>query len=230
MFSWILASTRAPKTRAVLVSAVALALALPAVEAAAQNIFNSDCLPPQTTYAGQFHAKYSDGTNVYDLTQPRHADFTGCNPPPPPPPPGTTTHSFTSHVNALISINGGPPQPVQGPANTTVRVDYNHQTGQTRFFDTEMLQLDLNAGPALIRESPTKQSLGKTAITDLGGGQFRIDSFFDIFTELSVDGGQTWHPSTDSNGNPFAGRMEIPGTVPVTSLGWGNVKSLYRNP
>ena len=63
-----------------------------------------------------------------------------------------------------------------------------------------MLQLDLTlGGGTLIRESPTRQSLGQTQITDLGGGQFRIDSFFDVFTELSVDGGQTWLPSTDAS-------------------------------
>jgi hypothetical protein len=27
---------------------------------------------------------------------------------------------------------------------------------------------------------------------------FHIDSFFDVFTELSVDGGQTWMPSASS--------------------------------
>ena len=238
MFSWLRASKRTivrlPKTRMALLIAVVLALALPAVQAVAQNTFGSDCIPPPSTYASQFHARYSDGTNVYDLTQPKHERFTSCDPPPAPNPGSSTQHSFGSQVSGSLSMNGGPQQSLLCPANTMVRVTGNHQTGSTRFFDTEMLQLDLIGGTlppgVLIRESPSKQSTGKTAISDLGGGQFRIDSFFDIFTELSVDGGQTYHPSTDTNGNPYAARMEIPGTVPVEFRGWGNVKTLYRNP
>jgi hypothetical protein len=48
----------------------------------------------------------------------------------------------------------------------------------------------------MVRESPTLASLGETTITDLGGGTYRIDSFFDIFTELSLDNGTTWIPSS----------------------------------
>ena len=49
----------------------------------------------------------------------------------------------------------------------------------------------------MIRESPTVPSIGQTTIQDLGGGNYHIDSFFDIFTELSLDGGQTWIPAAD---------------------------------
>ena len=68
-----------------------------------------------------------------------------------------------------------------------------------RLFDTEMLSLDLDGGPFFkIRESPTKQSLGLTLIENEPAGTFRIGSFFDVFTELSVDGGQTWQPASDA--------------------------------
>jgi hypothetical protein len=61
-----------------------------------------------------------------------------------------------------------------------------------------MLQLNLNGnsplGPFMLRESPTKQSLGKHTIrTDPRG--FRISSFFDVFLELSIDGGVNWFPA-----------------------------------
>jgi len=50
-----------------------------------------------------------------------------------------------------------------------------------------MLQLSLqSAGPIQVRESPTLQSTGQTTITDQGSGLVRIDSFFDVFTELSL--------------------------------------------
>ena len=72
----------------------------------------------------------------------------------------------------------------------------------TGTFDTEMLSLDLvgliQGVPVRVRESPTLASTGQTTITDIGGGLFRIDSFFDVFTELSIDDGQTFTRSASS--------------------------------
>ena len=48
---------------------------------------------------------------------------------------------------------------------------------------------DVGGHDIQIRESPTLASLGETYIMDIGGGLYDIDSFFDVFTELSVDGG-----------------------------------------
>jgi hypothetical protein len=41
-------------------------------------------------------------------------------------------------------------------------------------------------------------------VDDLGGGLYEIDSFFDVFTELSVNGG-AFQPQTSE-----ATRMELP--------------------
>lgn len=92
-------------------------------------------------------------------------------------------------------------------------------------FDTEMLSMDLTGGspfgPALIRESPTRPSTG---ISSLTGGGFAIDSFFDIFTELSLDGGQTWLPSmSDDMQNEASDRFtlreaEVPGIPEPATL------------
>jgi len=64
-----------------------------------------------------------------------------------------------------------------------------------------MLALDLTASPGavlMLRESPTRASLGKTTIqSQASGGGYRIGSFFDVFTEISLDGGQTWSPSSE---------------------------------
>jgi len=68
-------------------------------------------------------------------------------------------------------------------------------------YDTEMLQLDISSGlppGMLIRESPTLQSLGTTTVTPASGGGFLIDSFFDVFTEVSLDNGQSWQVSTSA--------------------------------
>ena len=69
-------------------------------------------------------------------------------------------------------------------------------------YDTEMLSLSLSSSSGLppavmLRESPSKQSLGQTRCRTSGGGGAggcAIDSFFDVFTELSLDGGSTWSP------------------------------------
>ncbi|MDP6547194.1 MAG: PEP-CTERM sorting domain-containing protein, partial [Phycisphaerae bacterium] len=53
-------------------------------------------------------------------------------------------------------------------------------------------------------------------VIDLGGGLYHIDSFFDVFTELSVDGGANWIPSVGS------ARMVLvpePGTLALLALG-----------
>ena len=62
----------------------------------------------------------------------------------------------------------------------------------TGTFQTEMLGMNLiGTGGVMIRESPSRPSLGQTKITDIGVGLYHIDSFFDVFTELSLDGGAT---------------------------------------
>jgi len=74
----------------------------------------------------------------------------------------------------------------------------SEETSDTRFFDVELLSLTpLNVPPGStigLRESPTLPSRGKTSVQRLAAGGFRIGSFFDVFTELTVDGGQTWSP------------------------------------
>lgn len=67
-----------------------------------------------------------------------------------------------------------------------------------RGFDIELLQMDLSAGTlppgTLLRESPTRSSGGRLSMdaSSLRSDGFIVDSFFDIWTELSLDGGQTW--------------------------------------
>jgi len=61
--------------------------------------------------------------------------------------------------------------------------------------------------PVTIRESPTLASTGQDRMTTTADTLF-IDSFFDVFTELSLDGGATWH-----TGNAPL-RMELTAIVP----------------
>jgi hypothetical protein len=123
--------------------------------------------------------------------------------------------SFTVSLDGTASLNGNPATPfsIGGQALTQTFNKIGFTTGT---FNTEMLQLDLSGivagGPVMIRESPTLASFGQTTITDIGGGLFRIDSFFDVFTELSIDGGQSWVP--DSQGPT---RLTLVSDVPEAS-------------
>ena len=74
-----------------------------------------------------------------------------------------------------------------------------HDDGASRYYDTEMYQLDVPSGSSasvMLRESPTRASTGRVSSTLMSDGKFHVSSFFDIFTEISLDGGATWSPST----------------------------------
>lgn len=95
------------------------------------------------------------------------------------------------------------------------------------FFETELVQMTLMGntplGPVTIQESPTLQSLGGTTITQIGPGQFQISSFFDIFTELSLDGG----PFIPQERGPSRVTL-VPAPAALLLLGVGAVGVLGR--
>jgi hypothetical protein len=128
--------------------------------------------------------------------------------------------TFFSTLMAEVNVNGSPfaPATANGPVSTVVRNKAGNTTGT---FDTEMLSMSLTGnspfGPFMIRESPTLPSLGRTSITDIGGGMYHIDSFFDVFTELSLDGGQTWIPDSQGPARVTLGPI-IP--EPTTAVLW----------
>jgi hypothetical protein len=90
------------------------------------------------------------------------------------------------------------PQPfaLSGEATTIV---YNKDGDTTGHFETEIESMSLagdvlvpELGPGVtagiqITEDPDQPSLGETTVTDLGGGLWHIDSFFDVFVEISVE-------------------------------------------
>lgn len=128
--------------------------------------------------------------------------------------------TFSSSLHAEINVNGGPFVPVMasGPVTTSVHNKVGNTTGT---FQTEMLSMSLAGtspfGPFMIRESPTLASLGMTSIADIGGGMYHIDSFFDVFTELSIDGGATWIPDAQGPARVTLGPI-IP--EPATASLW----------
>ena len=123
----------------------------------------------------------------------------------PPPPPGQGQfENYNSLMDLQISLDGGQTfNRYTAQALTLLQVTRNANInwGDGRYFDTEMLQLNISGGTLpegmMIRESPTRSSLGRTAILPDGTDGFRLDSFFDVFTELSLDGGRTWDSAID---------------------------------
>jgi hypothetical protein len=119
-----------------------------------------------------------------------------------PPPPGTSiTHSFGAEVAGLVSTDGGEIwSAFTAPANVTFHIVSGIDSGSTRNFDTEIYQLDVSGGSLpmdiMIRESPTHASVGHTSIRNNGDGTYTISSFFDVYTEISLDGGVDWCPSS----------------------------------
>jgi hypothetical protein len=127
------------------------------------------------------------------------------------PTPNGEVESFDSTVEGLWNVGFGPQLvTMTGPVQI---IAYDKHTTEGSW-QTEILSMDLSGdvgGVSIeIRESPVKASPGKVRVKDIGGGLFQIDSFFDVFVELSVDGGP-FQPQTNE-----ASRMEL---MPVPEPG-----------
>ncbi|MGD0596520.1 MAG: MopE-related protein [Sedimentisphaerales bacterium] len=145
---------------------------------------------------GKF-AFYADGIVITNVHQ--HIFTAAISPPLP----GiTTSHTFGEQVDLEVSYDGGLTfTHATAPATVGVQITARlGDDGTTEYYDTEMTELDISGGtlPAgvQIRESPTHASLGRTTSSAVGGGAtYQMDSFFDIYTEVSTDGGMSWQPS-----------------------------------
>ena len=208
-------------------------------------------LPPAGVYLStDIHAIYSGPALDYLITLPMHAPIvaeigkrSGGNGSPGGP--NDEIESFGSTLDAMIEIkdratgttvvpNG--PIHASGPFGSvqTIVFGYNLSPDGTGTFNTEMLALSLSGtylgAPFMIRESPTKQSTGLTSVAPAPGG-YQIDSFFDVFTELSLDGGLTWMPDTDSVATGQRVTLEAvpePTSMSLLALGAASVAGFIR--
>jgi hypothetical protein len=180
-----------------------------------RRFFPNPTLPPtngQYISPAKWHALYANGVIISNVTHKRFlATFQ------PPAPRTTNTHSFGSLVTFQLSMGPGLPfQSMSANADCTVSVRNSGFQGSEQVYQTEMLALNLSGGSlpqgVMIRESPSKASLGETRFAASSDGN-RVSSFFDIFTEVSLDGGNTWVASDSP------GYMELhidPGVPPTT--------------
>ncbi len=72
--------------------------------------------------------------------------------------------------------------------------------GPIHQFDVEVNSFEVvdSIAGIRLRESPTLASTAQIVRRDIPGGEYRIASFFDVFTEMSIDGGATWTPANSS--------------------------------
>jgi hypothetical protein len=134
------------------------------------------------------------------------------------------TFGSSLHGSGTAIPSGLDPFPMTFVMNGTVVTRTSGKIGNaTGTFDTEMLSLSLAGltplGPVMIRESPTLASQGRTYIEAIGGGQYQIDSFFDVFTEISIDGGQNWTPSSEAAHLLLVPAVPEPGTLALLLFG-----------
>ncbi len=102
------------------------------------------------------------------------------------------------NVGATLALElntGGGYSTVSTPARLSFRIADAGLEGDTRLFDTELLSLDTTGGTlpptVLLREQAAPASLGRTTVRPVDG-TYRIDSFFDVWLEISTDGGNNW--------------------------------------
>lgn len=118
---------------------------------------------------------------------------------PPPVAPATAVWAAGASFSAFTTMSffGGPTLPSFNPGEpAAASITGLADTPPLHTYSTEMLSLNLGGLPfgAMIRESPTLASTGGHTIVDTP--PFQITSFFDVFTELSLDSGATWIPAT----------------------------------
>jgi hypothetical protein len=183
--------------RAAIIFATIIAALAGAPPVAAGMIAASDCLPPSLgQYTGSVESYAVGGLGTVSLVDPVHSQFSACVVPLPNVG-DTWTESFNSLVSGELFVNGSDLGPAVGPAAVMVSLTVASNAGGVETLNTQMTELNVVlAGGQLIRIDPIIPTTGQTTITDLGGGNYQISSFFDVFTDLSLDGGNTWTPAT----------------------------------
>jgi hypothetical protein len=116
----------------------------------------------------------------------------------------TVTSSYVATFNGELYL--APPlvptattYPLAVSVTMTELITLAGTQGSVRTFDTELAQFALGGSTApagaMVRESPSLASTGQTTITALSNGQYRIESHYDVWLEISLDDGGTWNPA-----------------------------------
>jgi hypothetical protein len=152
------------------------------------------------------NAAYHGGTHVFldgraALTCSSHGGFTSSVNPPQGP--GTTAIAeYFATFTGELSLE--PPLvpsaavfPIAGRVHMAERITFGERRGSVQVLETEIVALDLQGAGlpqgVLVRESPALGSFGRTTITTLERDRSRIESVYDVWLEISLDGGRSWN-------------------------------------
>jgi hypothetical protein len=116
----------------------------------------------------------------------------------PPPCPGCPPdlHEVQAQIMFEVSTDGGETWSFYGwPCKWLAGLQSD--TPPDDYYQTEIIYLEARGTTdgLRIRESPTRPSLGRTFIYPDDNEGYWVDSFFDVWIEISMDDGQTWHPA-----------------------------------
>ncbi len=153
-----------------------------------------------------------------------------------PPSPAGTSATYSAANTALsfqFSSNGVNyyDETPTGPGTLAVTITNNGPIGSLTSYGMEMLSMNNSDssffGPVFIRESPTKQSLGRHTIQPDPRG-YRVSSFFDVFTEISFNG-TDWFPANNSIRLQAIMPPAAPGSIFITNTGTQVVLNWQNN-
>ena len=92
--------------------------------------------------------------------------------------------TFNAQFSGVETVHGIGPVVLTGSMQMKIE-DKLSSTGTWNTEIVSMLLTDHNVTGLLLDE--TRPTVGSITVTDIGGGQFQIDSFFDVFTKLTND-------------------------------------------
>lgn len=150
-------------------------------------------------YHGSAPHRFFDGDA--ELTCSSHGNFTAAVAPPAIQGGTVTSDYFATFQGELVLspplVRATVTHPLSVQAHMVERITLAETQGATRTFDTELLTFELGGSAmptgVMVRESPSVASTGRTTITDLSDDRYRVDAFYDVWLEISLDGGGTWH-------------------------------------
>jgi PEP-CTERM motif len=133
---------------------------------------------------------------------------------------GDEMASFNAEFFGDVSINGTPIGQATLTGTADITVLGRSSDSETGSFTVDLTSLDLTGsldGYSLeLATDPGNPSSGTTSVLSNGDGTFQINSFFDIFTELSVDGSAF---ATPVGGGSVLADLQIPEPASLGLLG-----------
>lgn len=190
---------------AAMLATIACAFALSAVQV--DIAFPDDALPPASAAYYLARPMTFRGTDVRVDSGMLHAFAKSGQPPRR----GQTTSVQTGALLDMTGFAGGSQVSESAPALMEFSVTNVSGGGKVKDYSAELSQLDVAGSRFMLRESPSFRSVGGVQTTRVPGGNFRIVSFFDVFVDVSVDGGATWFAASDAYGNPVRVRLYLAG-------------------